>query len=213
MGISSIKGSATPSISNVSQQPTAGASQAPQAKLDGLVSDISQKLQSGDLKGAVEGLKKLFDSLGVDSKKLLEALGLGEGGKAGGKGGGEAAGAGGKGGGEGAGGAGGAGGGEAAGGAGGAGGGEAAGAGGAGAGGAGGLIETLLKMLKENPEMAQELLKNPELLQKLAQNPELLQQVAQNPEALKAMAAGAPPEIAGVSQFQAAAAPAPVSLG
>ncbi|WP_198143038.1 hypothetical protein, partial [Stigmatella aurantiaca] len=145
MGISSIKGSATPSISNVSRQPAAGVSQTPQAKTDGLVSDISQKLQSGDLKGAVEGLKKLFDSLGVDSKKLLEALGLGEGGK-GGKGG-EAAGAGGKGGaggGEGAGGAGGAGGGEAAGagGAGGAGGGEAAGAGGAGAGGAGGLIET-----------------------------------------------------------------------
>jgi hypothetical protein len=210
MGISSIKGSAAPSIANVSRPQAGGVQQAPQAKLDGLVSDISQKLQSGDVKGAVEGLKKLAETLGVDSKKLLEALGMGEGGKqAGGAGeGGKQAG--------GAGGAGEAGGGGGAGGA-----GEAAGAGGAGgageaggaAGGAGGLLEMLLKMLKENPELAKQLLQNPEMLKQLAQNPELLQQVAQNPEALKAMAAGAPPELGGVSQFQAAAAPAPVSLG
>ncbi|SEK30575.1 hypothetical protein SAMN05444354_101239 [Stigmatella aurantiaca] len=203
MGISSIKGGAAPSIANVSRPQAPGATQAPQ-KLDGLVSDISQKLQSGDVKGAVEGLKKLCESLGVDSKKLLEALGLGEGGegkagKAGG--GGEAGGA--------------AGGGEA-GGAGGAG--EAGGAGGAGeaggaAGGAGGLLEMLMKLLKENPELAKQLLENPEMLKQLAQNPELLKQVAQNPEALKAMAAGAPPEFGGASQFQAAAPPAPVSLG
>jgi hypothetical protein len=210
MGISSIKGGAAPSIGNVSRPQAQGPAQSPQAKMDGLVSDISQKLQSGDVKGAVEGLKKLCESMGVDAKKLLEALGLGEGGK-GGKAGG--AGEGGKAGGAGGGGeAGGAGGGGEAGGAGGAGpagGGEAGGA----AGGAGGVLEMLMKMLKENPELAKQLLENPEMLKQLAQNPELLQQVAQNPEALKAMAAGAPPELGGVSQFQAAPAAAPVSLG
>jgi hypothetical protein len=193
MSISSIKGSAIGSFSNVSRSSgVGGPQQTPAAKLEGIVSDISQKLASGDLKGAVEGIKKLCDTLGVDSKNLLGALGLD--GAAGGKGGAE--------------GAGGAGGGEGAGGAGGAGGAPAAG----GAEGGGSLLELLKKLLQQNPELAKQLLQNPELLQQLAQNPELLQQLAQNPQALQSMLAGAPPELAGISQFQAAAPPAPVSL-
>ena len=196
MSISSIKGSAVGSFSNVSRSSGVGGSQqTPAAKLEGIVSDISQKLASGDLKGAVEGIKKLCDTLGVDSKNLLGALGLD--GAAGGKGGAEGAkGAEGAGGGEGAGGAGGAGG--------------ACGAGGAEGGGS--LLELLKKLLQQNPELAKQLLQNPELLQQLAENPELLQQLAQNPQALQSMLAGAPPELAGISQFQAAAPPAPVSL-
>ncbi|AKJ01201.1 hypothetical protein ATI61_11492 [Archangium gephyra] len=191
MSISSIKGSAVGSFSNVSRSsPVGGLQQTPAAKLEGLVSDVSQKLASGDLKGAVEGIKKLCDTLGVDAKKLLGALGLD--GAAGGKGGAE--GAGGKGGAEGAGGAG--------------GGAPAAG----GAEGAGGILELLKKLLQQSPELAKKLLENPELLKQLAENPELLQQLAQNPQALQSLASGAPPELAGISQFQAAAPPAPVSL-
>jgi len=189
MSISSIKGSAVGSFSNLSRSsPVGGAPQAGAAKLDSLVSDITQKLTSGDLKGAVEGIKKLCDTLGVDSKKLLGALGL-EG--AGAKGGAEGGGA------EGAGGAGGA-----------EGGAPAAG----GAQGASSLLELLKKLLQQNPELAKQLLQNPELLQQLMQNPELLQQLAQNPQALQSLLSGAPPELAGISQFQAAAPPAPVAL-
>ncbi|HEX5751090.1 MAG TPA: hypothetical protein VFZ09_32990 [Archangium sp.] len=199
MSISSIKGSAVGSFSNVSRSSgVGGPQQTPSAKLEGIVSDITQKLASGDLKGAVEGIKKLCDTLGVDSKHLLGALGLD--GAAGGKGGAEGAkGAEGAGGGEGAGGAEGA---------------CGAGGGAPAAGGAegGGLLELLKKLLQQNPELARQLLQNPELLQQLAQNPELLQQLAQNPQALQSMLAGAPPELAGISQFQAAAPPAPVSL-
>ncbi|WP_375771370.1 XPC-binding domain-containing protein [Archangium gephyra] len=190
MSISSIKGSAVGSFSNISRSsPVGGAPQTAAAKLSGIVSDVTQKLASGDLKGAVEGIKKLCESLGVDSKKLLGALGLD--------------GAGAKGGAEGAGGA--------------EGGAPAGGAGGGapaagGAGGAGGILELLKKLLQQSPELAKQLLQNPELLQQLAQNPELLQQLAQNPQALQSMLSGAPPELAGVSQFQAAAPPAPVAL-
>jgi hypothetical protein len=208
MSISSIKGSAVGSFSNVSRSSSVdGAQQAPAAKLEGLVSDISQKLASGDLKGAVEGIKKLCESLGVDSKKLLGALGLdGAGGAKGAKGGAEGgAPAGGA---EGAGGAGGAGGAEGGAPAGGAGGGAPAG----GAEGAGGILELLKKLVQQNPELAKKLLENPELLKQLAQNPEMLQQLAQNPQALQQLASGAPPEFAGISQFQAAAPPAPVSF-
>ena len=191
MSISSIKGSAVGSFSNISRSsPVGGAPQAGAAKLDSLVSDITQKLTSGDLEGAVEGIKKPCDTLGVDSKKLLGALGL-EG--AGAKGGAECAG-GAKGGGA-----------ECAGGAGGA---PAAG----GAQGASSLLELLKKLLQQNPELARQLLQNPELLQQLMQNPELLQQLAQNPQALQSLLSGAPPELAGISQFQAAAPRAPVAL-
>ncbi|MFY0525176.1 hypothetical protein ACN28I_19205 [Archangium gephyra] len=190
MSISSIKGSAVGSFSNISRSsPVGGAPQAGAAKLDSLVSDITQKLTSGDLKGAVEGIKKLCETLGVDSKKLLGALGL-EG--AGAKGGAEGA----KGGG--------------AEGAGGAKGGGAEGAGGAQ--GASSLLELLKKLLQQNPELAKQLMQNPELLQQLAQNPEMLQQLAQNPQALQSLLSGAPPELAGISQFQAAAPRAPVAL-
>jgi hypothetical protein len=199
MSISSIKNSAVGSFSNLSRSSgVGGAQQAAPAKLEGIVSDISQKLASGDLKGAVEGIKKLCDTLGVDSKKLLGALGLdGAAGGKGAKGGAE----GGKGGAEGAGGAGGA-----------EGGAPAGGAQAGGAEGAGGILELLKKLLQKSPELAKKLLENPELLQQLAQNPELLQQLAQNPQALQSLLSGAPPELAGMSQFQAAAPPAPVAL-
>jgi hypothetical protein len=197
MSISSIKNSAVGSFSNLSRSSAVGVpQQAAPAKLDGLVSDISQKLASGDLKGAVEGIKKLCESLGVDSKKLLGALGLDQGagakGAKGGAEGGAPAGGGAEGGAP----------------AGGAEGGAPAG----GAQGAGGLLEILKKLLQQSPELAKKLLENPELLQQLAENPELLQQLAQNPQALQSLASGAPPELAGISQFQAAAPPAPVSL-
>lgn len=195
MSISSIKGSAVGSFSNISRSsPVGGAPQAGAAKLDSLVSDITQKLTSGDLKGAVEGIKKLCDTLGVDSKKLLGALGLDG---AGAKGGAEGAGGAKGGGAEGAGGAGGA-----------EGGAPAAG----GAQGASSLLELLKKLLQQNPELARQLMQNPELLQQLMQNPELLQQLAQNPQALQSLLSGAPPELSGISQFQAAAPPAPVAL-
>ena len=180
MSISSIKGSAVGSFSNISRSsPVGGAPQAAGAKLESLVSDITQKLTSGDLKGAVEGIKKLCDTLGVDSKKLLGALGLD--GAAGGKGGAEGAGG-------------------------------AGGGGAPAAEGASGILELLKKLLQQSPELAKKLLENPELLKQLAQNPELLQQLAQNPQALQGLLSGAPPELAGISQFQAAAPPAPVSL-
>jgi hypothetical protein len=206
MSISSIKNSAVGSFSNLSRSSAVGVpQQAAPAKLDGLVSDISQKLASGDLKGAVEGIKKLCESLGVDSKKLLGALGLDQGAGAKGAKGGAEGGAPAGGGAEGGAPAGGAEGGAPAGGA-------QGGAPAGGAQGAGGLLEILKKLLQQSPELAKKLLENPELLQQLAENPELLQQLAQNPQALQSLASGAPPELAGISQFQAAAPPAPVSL-
>ena len=196
MSISSIQGRPV-SFSSNSPSSVGSTPQSPKAKLDSLVSDITQKLASGDIKGVVEGIKKLCDTLGVDAKKVLEALGMDEAGAEQGAEGAEGA--------EGAGGA------KGAGDAGGAEG--AAPAGGAeGAEGAGELLEMLLKMLKQNPALAKKLLENPGLLKKLAQNPELLKQVAQNPQALQSMASGAPPELAGISQFQSAPARAPVSL-
>jgi hypothetical protein len=196
MSISSIKGSAVGSFSNISRSsPVGGAPQGGAAKLDSLVSDITQKLTSGDVKGAVEGIKKLCDTLGVDAQKLLGALGLEGAGAEGAAGGAEGAAGGCP---------------PAAGGAEGAAGGCPPAAGGPQ--GASSLLELLKKLLQQNPELAKQLLQNPELLQQLMQNPELLQQLAQNPQALQSVLSGAPPEMAGISQFQAAAPRAPVAL-
>ncbi len=212
MSISSVKGGSINPFGALSKLGAGPQGADAKGKIDSLISDIGEKLKAGDMQGVAEGFKKLLETMGVkNADKILEALGLKQPG-------GEAGGAPAAGGGAPAGGAEGAGGGgapEGAGGAGGAGGAPQA-AGGAG-GGAGGLLELLMKLAQENPELAKKLLENPELLKQLAENPELLQQLAQNPEQLQQVVdgaqAGRPMEFAGVSQFQAAAPPAPVSLG
>ncbi|HEX8820270.1 MAG TPA: hypothetical protein VF794_10115 [Archangium sp.] len=217
MSISSVRSGAANLFGGLSKLGAGSQTASLKGKVDSLIADIGEKLKAGDTQGLAESFKKLLDTLGVkNADKILEALGLGGKGKKG-KGGEAAGGA--PAGAEGAGGGGapeGAGGAEAAGGAGG-----AEGAGGApqagGAEGAGGVLELLMKLAQENPELAKQLAENPELLKQLAENPELLKQLSENPQqlqqVLKGAQAGLPMEFSGVSQFEAAPAAGPVSLG
>ena len=202
MSIGSVKGGSVNPFGALSKLGTGPQGADAKGKIDSLISDIGEKLKAGDTQGLAESFKKLLEAMGVkNADKILEALGLKQpGGEAGGA---PAAGGGAP--------AGGAEGGAPAGGA------EGGAPAGGAAGGAGGLMELLMKLMQENPEMAKQLLENPELLKKLAENPELLQQLAQNPQQLQQVLQGAqaglPMEFSGVSQFQSAPAAGPVSLG